>query len=116
MWIASDPRVMLPLLFLLQVAAAPETVYANAAVRAIVMRAAVENHAPPPAFRGYGAHVESELSLIIRDTAGRENAAQIEQLASRATWTLGGPYEMHILGYRSQGVGVPYSTLSFVRG
>lgn len=79
-------------------------------------RAAAANHAPPPAFRGYAAHVESELSLVMRDSLGRERAAQIEQLASSVEWTRGGAYAMRIVGYRQQNLGSVFSALSFLRG
>jgi hypothetical protein len=108
---------MLPLLLFAQLALPPgDSVYSSAALRDLVARAAVENHAPPPAFRGYRARVETELSLILRDTLGRESVAQTEQLESAARWTRGGDYDMHVIGYRFRGVGVPYSSLSFVRG
>ena len=105
-----------PLLIFAQLAVAPDSTYASAAVHALVARAAVANHAPPPAFRGYRAHVESELSLLLRDTLGRERAAQIEQFASAIAWDRGGEYEMHVVGYRAQSLGSPFSTLSFIHG
>ena len=107
---------MLSLLLIAQLALPADGVYASAALRDLVGRAATQNHAPPPAFRRYDAHVETEVSLIIRDTLGREGVAQTEQLASSVRWARDGDYDMHIVGYRSQGVGVPYSTLSFLRG
>ncbi|MEP6990963.1 MAG: hypothetical protein ABJA80_08550 [bacterium] len=107
---------MLPFILLAQLALPADSNYTSAALRALVARASVENHAPPPGFRGYRARVETELSFILRDTLGRESAAQIEQLASTASWTRGGEYDVHVVGYRSQGSGVPYSALSFVHG
>ncbi len=110
---------MLPILLVAQVAAlvAPrDSVYDTPALRALIARAAVANHAPPPTFRGYRARVETELSLLLHDTLGRERSAQIEQLASSVRWTRDGSYEMRVIGYRAQGVGVPYSSLSFIRG
>lgn len=107
--------MLIPLL-LAQLAVARDTVYASAAVRGLVTRAVVANHAPPPELTGYRAHVESELSLLMRDSLGRERAAQIEQLASAITWRRSGDYEMHVVGYRVQTLGSPLSTLSFVRG
>ena len=107
---------MLPLLFFAQLALPADSVYSSTALRDLVARAATQNHAPPPAFRGYDARVETELSLILRDTIGRESVAQTEQLASAVKWMRGGDYDMHVIGYRSQGIGVPYSTLTFVRG
>jgi hypothetical protein len=82
----------------------------------MVAAAAINNREPPAELRGYGARVETELSLIIRDTLGRERAAQIEQLAAAAGWRRSGLYDLHVVGYRSQSVGVPYSALSIVRG
>jgi hypothetical protein len=93
-----------------------DTVYATDALRDLVAQAAIANHAPPPAFRGYTARVETELALAMRDTLGRERTAQVEQLAADAAWARGGRYDLHVIGFRSQSVGVPYSTLSIVRG
>ena len=107
---------MFPLLLFAQLAAAQDSTYASNAVRALVSRAVVSNHAPPLALSGYRAGVESELSLLLRDSLGRERAAQIEQLASAIAWQRSGAYEMHVVGYRMQTLGSPISTLSFVRG
>lgn len=108
--------MLLPLLLLAQLGTVRDSTYSSGALRALVGRAATANHAPPPSFRGYRAHVESELSLLLRDTLGRERAAQLEQLASSIQWQRGGTYEMHVVGYRAQGLGSPISTLSFIRG
>lgn len=110
---------MLALLLLAQLAApvaARGPAYSTAALRELVARAAAANRAPPAELRGYRAHVETELSLLLRDTLGRERAPQIEQLASEVRWRRGDSYDMRVVGYRAQGVGVPYSSLSFVRG
>ena len=107
--------MLLPLL-IAQLAVAQDSTYSSRAVRDLVSRAVVANHAPPPALRGYRAHVESELSLLLRDSLGRERAAQIEQLASAIDWRRSGAYEMHVVGYRMQTLGSPLSTLSFLRG
>lgn len=108
--------MLLPLLVFAQLATAVDSTYSSEALRALVSRATMANHAPPPSFRGYRARVESELSLLLRDTLGRERAAQLEQLASSIQWQRGGAYEMHVVGYRAQGLGSPISTLSFIRG
>jgi hypothetical protein len=107
--------ILLSLLFA-RLAIAQDSTYSSAAVRDLVSRAVVSNHAPPPALGGYRAHVESELSLLLRDSLGRERAAQVEQLASAIDWRRSGAYEMHVVGYRMQTLGSPISTLSFVRG
>ena len=103
-------------LFLAHVAVAQDSTYSSPELRALVSRAVVSNHAPPLALYGYHARVESELSLLLRDSLGRERAAQIEQLASAIEWHRSGAYAMHVVGYRMQTLGSPLSTLSFVHG
>src|SRR5437660_12419371 len=111
---------MLALLMITQLAAAvaprdTDSTYATPALRDLIARATVANRAPPPELRGYRARIETELALLVRDTLGREGAAQIEQLGVQASWQRGGDYELHVLGYRMQSSGVPFSALSFVR-
>ena len=108
--------MLLSLLVLAQLAVPADRIYTSEALRDLVAAAAIENHAPPPAFRGYRAHVETEMSLLMRDTLGRERAAQIEQLASSVRWTRGAEYGMHVVGYRAQSLGPSVSTLSFLTG
>src|SRR3954471_4306704 len=107
--------MLAPLLALQLAIVAPslDSVYASPALRAFMGAAADANHLPPATLRGYRARVESELSLLVRDTLGREHAAQIEQLAMAATWKRADAYAVRVIGYRSQTVGVPYSALSF---
>lgn len=107
---------MIPLLLFAQLAAPADPVYSSERVRDLVARAVVANHAPAPELRGYRARVETEFSISLRDTLGRERAAQIEQLSSKVEWTRDGKYDMHVVGYRSQSLGAPISTLSFVKG
>jgi hypothetical protein len=100
-------------------APAPDTVrdsvYATAALRDFVARAAIQNRAPPLSLTGYDATVETELALILRDSLGREAVGQIEQLAAQAAWERSGRYELHVVGFRSQSLGAPYSALTFTR-
>lgn len=107
--------MLLPLIVFAQIASA-DNVYSSSRLRDLVSEAATQNHAPPPEFRGYTAHVETEMSLLMRDTLGRERAAQIEQLASTVKWTRGSDYGMHVVGYRAQSLGPSISTLSFLTG
>ena len=111
---------MLNLLLFAQLAVATlgagDSVYSSANLRDLVARASEENLRPPPGFRSYTSRIETELSLLVRDTLGREHTAQTEQFATNAEWTRDGRYDLHIVGYRSQTVGVPYSALSIVRG
>ncbi|MEO7086153.1 MAG: hypothetical protein ABI442_00015, partial [Gemmatimonadaceae bacterium] len=109
---------MLSLLLVAQLAvAAPaaDSIYATPALRAMVARAAQENGDVPALLQSYKSHIETEMSLLIRDTLGREQTASVEQFATAAEWNRGGRYDLHIVGYRAQTVGVPYSTLSIVR-
>lgn len=92
-----------------------DSVYSTPALRDFIARAAVQNRAPPLSLAGYRATVESELALIIRDSLGREMVGQIEQLAARAEWERNGRYELHVVGFRSQSMGAPYSALTFTR-
>jgi len=103
------------LLALLLQAQAIDSVYATTALRAFVNRAAIENLAPPRELMGYRAVAETEFGFILRDSLGRESVGQIEQLAARAEWDRGGRYDLHVVGYRAQSLGAPYSALTFTR-
>jgi hypothetical protein len=114
---------MLTFLLFAQIAAATgarsaplDSNYATTALRDFVAAAAESNRQTPAALRSYRSRIETESSLLIRDTLGREHTAEVEQMATAATWERGGKYELHVIGYRSHSVGVPYSTLSIVRG
>jgi hypothetical protein len=108
---------VIPSLFLIaQLSTVAEPIYSSAALRDLVTRASSANHSPPATFAGYRAHVETEFSLLLRDTLGRERSAQIEQVASAVHWTKGGSYDMHVVGYRSQSIGSLVSMMSFVNG
>jgi hypothetical protein len=104
--------VLLALLLQIQ---AIDTVYATPALRAFVTRAAIENLAPPRELMGYRAVAETEFGFILRDSLGRESVGQIEQLSARAEWDRGGRYDLHVVGYRAQNLGAPYSALTFTR-
>ena len=106
---------MFVLALLLQVQVADST-HAASALRDLISRAAAENRAPAPELAGYSATVETELALILRDSIGREIVGQLEQLAALATWQrANNEYELHVVGFRSQSLGAPYSALTFTR-
>jgi hypothetical protein len=90
--------------------------YASPALRALVARAAALNREPPPTLAGYRARVETEFGYVLHDTLGREQATQVEELDARAAWTRSGEYALHVVGYRTQAVGVVFSGLNIVRG
>lgn len=110
---------MLYLALFAQLIQVPDSVaaraYATPALREFVARASRANRAPPLTLAGYTARVESELAFILRDTLGREIVGQIEQLAARADWARDGRYDLHVVGYRAQSLGAPYSALTFTR-
>src|SRR5215813_5192476 len=91
--------------------ASADSTYSSPHLRDLVARAAVENLRPPEEFRSYTSRIETEISLLLRDSLGREHTAEVDQLASAGRWERNGSYAIHIIGYRSQSVGVPYSTL-----
>jgi hypothetical protein len=105
---------VLALALLLQIQAA-DSVYATPALRDFVAKASLGNRAPAPSLAGYRATVETELALVLRDSVGREMVGQIEQLAAKAEWERSGRYDMHVVGFRSQSLGAPYSALTFTR-
>ena len=111
---------MLTLLLAAQLAVATsstgDSVYASRALRDFVARASAGNHEPPASLLAYRARVQTELSFVLHDTLGREQTTQIEQLASRAAWDRNGRYDVHVIGYRAQTMGSPFSALSFVGG
>lgn len=93
-----------------------DSAYATTGVRQLVERCATANARPPDDLQAYRARVETELAFLVRDTVGRERATQIEQVAASARWQRGGRYDLHVVGFRSQSIGVPFSALSFVHG
>lgn len=92
-----------------------DSVYASAALRSLVAGAAARNREPPPELRGYRADVETEIGFALRDTLGREYTTQVEQLAASAHWMRDGDYDLHVIGYRSQSAGLPFSALGLLR-
>lgn len=92
-----------------------DSTYSSAALRAQVAEASIANRRAPAGLTRYRAAVESEMSFIVRDTLGRERAAQIEQLAAKVEWRRPQWYEMQVVGYRSQSRHTIFSTLSLIR-
>lgn len=92
-----------------------DSVYVTPALRDFLGRAALANRAPPSQLLGYTARLESELAFVLRDSLGREMVGQVEQLAARAEWGRDGRYDVHVVGYRAQTMGNPYSALTFTR-
>jgi hypothetical protein len=95
---------------------ASDSTYTTPALRAFIAAASDANRRVPDSLASYSSRIETETSLLIRDTLGREHTSEVEQFASDAHWDRDGRYDLHIVGYRSQSVGVPYSTLTIARG
>jgi len=113
--------MLLPALLLaLQLPAASPQVadtaqYANAAVRAIVERAAELNRIVPDGLGSYRVSVESEIALTLRLRGGTEAEGSIEQVAANVKWDRTGAMEQRITGYRSLQVGPSFSALTYVQ-
>jgi hypothetical protein len=110
-------------------AAASESTYTTAALRALVARVAIAGRSIPADLRSYRADVESEIGLALRTAApseglgaagatretGRERVMQVEQIASELSWERSGAVEQHVVGYRSRSITASLSALSVFR-
>lgn len=63
----------------------------------------------------YKAHVETEISMVLRREEGTEVVAMVEQVASDVRWTRAGYFDQHVVGYRAQQTGPNISMLSIFR-
>ena len=70
----------------------------------------------PERLRAYRARLETEMSLVIVDSAGRERTAQLEQVASEVRWRAPDRYDQRVVGYRNQSVGPTFSLMSIFGG
>lgn len=91
-----------------------DTLYTSAALRALVEGAARSNAAVPPTLAAYAAHLETEMSLTVVDTLGRERTGQVEQMGGTATWNADSGFLARVQGYRMETVGLPISFVSTV--
>ncbi len=89
--------------------------YETVALHALVARAAEHNRVVPGALRGYRAALESEIAVLLRRADGNEGAVTVEQVQSAAHWQRTGAYEQHVVGYRSQSVGLTISLVNSFR-
>jgi hypothetical protein len=70
----------------------------------------------PERLRAYRARVESEMSIAIIDSGGRERTAQVEQIASDVRFRTPDRYNQRVVGYRSQSVAPTFSLMSIFGG
>jgi len=97
-------------------APAPADSAATAALTALLSDASRVNAQIPGKLRAYRARIESEMSLVVLDSGGRERTAQVEQVASDVRWRASDRYDQRVIGYRQQAVGPTFSLMSFFGG
>lgn len=83
---------------------------------ALIAEAALVNASVPERLRAYRARLETEMSLVIVDSGGRERTAQVEQVASDVRWRAPDRYDQRVIGYRNQAVGPTFSLMSVFGG
>jgi hypothetical protein len=86
----------------------------HGALAEILAKASAQNRLPPDLI-SYKANVETEVAVLLRQEDGIETVGQLEQVASTLRWTRAGKYDQHVVGYRSQEMGVSLSALSALR-
>lgn len=86
----------------------------DSSLKALVDSAAAHNRVVPERLASYRAHIESEITVVIRRSSGTESATQIEQVASEAHWLRNGAYDQHVVGYRAQMSALTISALGFM--
>ncbi len=92
-----------------------DSVYATAALRALVARVAIRNGVAPRGLESYRVEIESELSTLLRRSDGTEGATQIEQVETVAQWQRSGAFTQRVIGYRSRLSGFNISVLSLLK-
>jgi hypothetical protein len=98
-----------------QASSAPPT-YSSGALQSLLAAAATVNAQIPERLRGYRAMVESEMSLALLDSGGRERTAQVEQIESAVRYRAPDSYDQRVVGYRSQAIGPVFSLMSIFGG
>src|SRR6476659_11430272 len=101
---------------LLAQTAAAVTAHDSVALATLINDAARVNAQIPDRLRAYRAHVETEMSVVVLDSGGRERSTQIEQIASDVRWRSPDRYDQRVIGYRSQSLGPTFSLMSFFGG
>jgi hypothetical protein len=82
----------------------------------LLTEAATINAQIPDRLRAYRAQVESEMSLALIDSGGRERTVQLEQVASDVRFRVPGRYDQRVVGYRTQAIAPTFSLLSIFGG
>jgi lipoprotein-anchoring transpeptidase ErfK/SrfK len=100
---------------LAQAPATPPTADSSA-LSALLAEAARVNSQIPDRLRAYRARIETEMSIVVLDSGGRERTTQLEQIASDVRWRAPDRYDQRVVGYRSQSIGPTFSLMSFFGG
>jgi hypothetical protein len=97
-------------------AVSPLPAHDSLALAALINDAARVNAQIPDRLRAYRARIETEMSVVVLDSGGRERSTQIEQIASDVRWRAPDRYDQRVIGYRSQSIGPTFSLMSFFGG
>src|SRR5690349_20464701 len=100
---------MIPFALLFQVAAQgpiPPVNYSTPGLKQFVAEAAITNRVIPPDFNHYQAKLETDIALIARTGPQKEQAQQLEQVASDLSWDRRGRLEQRVVGYRDRSLGL----------
>ena len=97
-------------------AVSPVPAHDSLALAALINDAARVNAQIPDRLRAYRARIETEMSVVVLDSGGRERSTQIEQIASDVRWRAPDRYDQRVIGYRSQSIGPTFSLMSFFGG
>lgn len=82
----------------------------------LLAAAASVNARVPERLRAYRGRVETEMSVVVLDSGGRERTTQLEQIASDVRWRAPDRYDQRVIGYRSQSIGPTFSLMSLFGG
>src|SRR5204863_6826995 len=88
----------------------------SSALTRLLAEAARVNGQIPERLRAYRARIETEMSIVLLDSGGRERTAQLEQIASDVRWRAPDRYDQRVVGYRNQSIGPTFSLMSFFGG
>ena len=94
----------------------PPPTDSSAALSTLLAEAARVNAFIPGRLRAYRARVETEMSLVVLDSGGRERTVQLEQVASDVRWRAPDRYDQRVIGYRHQAITPSFSLMSFFGG
>jgi hypothetical protein len=89
--------------------------YESAKLQAIIAEAVRANRHVPPTLGSYTAQVESEIAIGSKRPDKGELSFSVEQVASELIWDRTGAFEQHVIGYRSQSVGLQFAGIGFLR-